>query len=107
MVQRVTAKDLKAYVAGLADSLIHLGLMDEGIKGRIVIEPGAKQYGRAWRLFVTDENGGLHNHFGLEGWPAGGYLGMTASEALATLEAFHAGARFAVQQLRAAGRLTD
>lgn len=107
MAQRITTKDLQAYVSGLADSMIHLGLMDEETKSRIELQPGSKQYGRAWRLFVADENGGTRNYFGLDGWPAGGYLGMTASEALATLEAFHAGARFAVQQLRAAGRITD
>lgn len=93
----MTTRVTKAYVDSALERL--KALMPE-ISENWVIEEGSRTYGRAWRIFRKDpRTGGLYN------LPAGSdYLGMTAREALESINKMISGAYLVIYYQEQTGK---
>lgn len=80
---RTTIAEVRSLAEHVADELKRVGIIPKD--STVTLQTGSPTYGRAWRLFYSPSGTtGLHTipHPLLNaGWPGGGYLGWSKSEA--------------------------
>jgi Arc/MetJ family transcription regulator len=100
----ITRKYLERQLEHLTDDMRAVGHSRETVE-RLSLQHGSKTYGRAFRLYLRDpKTGGLSNVPGM--WNDG-YLGMTKTEAVHSLDMIRTGLRMTMRPALTAAEISN